>query len=406
MFSLSPQIADHIRAHAAAPEYRSFYLYDLSVMATKIADLRKQLPDAVGIYYAMKANPHQAFLECARKAGVNGIEIASMGEALGAIAAGFKPSQIIFTGPGKSPEELEWGAKNGIKMLHIESLTEAHRLNAICARLGKTQDILVRVNPNFHVHGAQANFSGDSSKLGMDQEMFRQCLPDLLDMSHLNFKGLHVYSASGVLEVKDVLRNCELVFELAQEIEAGHQGVVCQTIDFGGGFGIDYEMSGKDFDPETYAKGLDELIARFGFENRQLVIELGRFLTADSGWYCTEILDIKTSLGKKQIVCAGGSHHFRRPAALRINHPLAILPMHAPKVFDGQESVENEPAFIGGPLCNSADKLATNDVHIQSAKIGDIVVLGLAGAYGYSMSHLHFLSHALPPEIVIWSDAR
>ena len=144
---------------------------------------------------------------------------------------------------------------------------------------------------------------------------------------------------------------------------------------------------------------MQKLIDGSGFGDRTFVLELGRWLAADSGWYCTEILDIKTSLGKKQLVCAGGAHHFRRPVALGINHPLAIIPMKAPRVFAGQESAHDEMVFIGGPLCNSADKLAPKDIHVDHAEIGDIAVFGLAGAYGYSMSHLEFLSHPHPDEI-------
>ena len=398
---LSPRIADTIRSLADSRPERSFYLYDPSVMAAKIAALTETMPAGVAVYYAMKANPHVAFLETARKAGVEGIEIASLGEGKKAIEAGFAPGQIIFTGPGKSPEELEWSVSVGIRTIHIESLTEAYRLNAIAAQQGRVQDVLVRVNPNFHIHGAQANFSGDSSKLGMDQDKFRAALPELLALQNLNFLGLHVYSASGVLDIADLLHNCELVFGLAQEIEAHYQGVTCSIIDFGGGFGIDYQQQGRDFSRDTYAEGLQKLIAKFGFEGRRFVLELGRYLTADSGWYCTEILDIKDSLGKKQLVCAGGSHHFRRPAALGINHPVSIVAMDRPKVFDGQQSVDNEDVFIGGPLCNTADRLAARDVAIARAEIGDMAVFELAGAYGYSMSHLDFLSHAHPPEIVI-----
>ena len=398
---LTEHIAETVRSLAVSRPERSFYLYDPSVMAAKIETLKARLPEGVAVYYAMKANPHVAFLETARRAGVEGIEIASVGEGKKAIEAGFAPGQIIFTGPGKSPEELEWSVSVGIRTIHIESLTEAYRLNAIAKAEGRVQDVLVRVNPNFHVHGAQANFSGDSSKLGMDQDKFRASLPEILALENLNFLGLHVYSASGVLEVSSLLQNCELVFDLAREIESQYQGVSCSIIDFGGGFGIDYLEQGRDFAPEPYAEGLSKLIARFGFAGRRFVLELGRYLTADSGWYVTEILDIKDSLGKKQVVCAGGSHHFRRPAALGINHPVSIVPMQRPKVFDGQDSVVNESVFIGGPLCNTADRLSARDVAVAHAEIGDMAVFELAGAYGYSMSHLEFLSHAHPPEIVI-----
>lgn len=398
---LPPQIISAVKKSADQPGPRSFYLYDTSVMRQKISQLAKMLPQNVDIFYAMKANPHAAFLHAAGEAGVRGIEIASLGEAQGAIDAGFSPHALIFTGPGKSPEELTWSVSNNIETVHIESLTEAHRLNAICAELGQNQDILVRVNPNFHIHGAQASFSGDSSKLGIDETRLDTLLPQILALPHLNFRGLHVYAASGVLQLDDLLKNCEMVFTLAQKIEVAYAGIRCEIIDFGGGFGIDYLESGNDFSPKDYAKKLTGLMNQFGFSDRKFVLELGRYLTADSGWYCTEILDIKESLGKKQVVCAGGAHHFRRPVALGINHPLVIVPMHRPKVFDGQEMVDNENVFIGGPLCNTADRLAPNDIHIDRAEIGDIAVFGLAGAYGYSMSHLDFLSHAHPRQIVI-----
>lgn len=398
---LPPHVLSTLRNSKTAENARSFYLYDTSIMRKKIAQLKEALPATVSIYYAMKANPHPAFITAAGEAGVAGIEIASLGEAQRAIAAGFSPSALIFTGPGKSPEELHWSVTNNIETVHIESLTEAHRLNAICAQLGQTQDILVRVNPNFHIHGAQANFSGDSSKLGIDESSLAEILPQILALEHLNFLGLHVYSASGVLELKDLLKNVELVFDLATKIEEDYQGIKCSIIDFGGGFGIDYTQQGKDFSPQTYAKSLDSMINKYGFAGRKFVLELGRYLTADSGWYCTEILDIKRSMGKKQVICAGGAHHFRRPVALGINHPLTIVPMHRPAIFDGQESVRNEAVFIGGPLCNTADKLAPRDMHIEHAEIGDMAVFSLAGAYGYSMSHLDFLSHAHPPQVVL-----
>ena len=396
---LSVPIAKAIATHAE--KQRSFYLYDTAPMRAKIAKLKTILPQGVSIYYAMKANPHPAFLGAAKDAGVAGIEIASLGEGERALAAGFKSDQLIFTGPGKSPEELQWSVTQRLRTIHIESMTEAHRLNKVCGELGVKQDILVRVNPNFEIHEAQAKFSGDSSKMGIDQNLFAEILPKILEFPNLNFLGLHVYAASGVLRIVDLLENCRRVFELAQKIEARHRSVICKVIDFGGGFGIDYLETGKDFSPEKYANELKYLIDQSGFTDRAFIIELGRYLAADSGWYCTEILDIKTSLGKKQVICAGGSHHFRRPVAIGINHPLVVVPMKRPKVFTEQESVKNERVFIGGPLCNTADRLAPQDVRIEHAEIGDIAVFGFAGAYGLTMSHLEFLSHARPTEIVI-----
>ena len=376
------------------------YLYDTAPMRAKLAQLADIMPAGVEVFYAMKANPHPSFLAAAHEGGARGIEIASLGEAEKAVAAGFSPAQLIYTGPGKSEEELCWAVAHGIRTVHIESLTEAHRLQAICKQMGKTQDVLLRINADFDIHEAQTTFSGGSKKFGVDEEKLAAVLPQVLALDALRFRGLHVYAASGVLNVADLLKNCELVFSMARDIETAWPEVVCDTIDFGGGFGVDYLESGHDFDPAAYAHGLARLIDEYGYAGRTFFLELGRYLAADAGWFCTEILDIKDSRGKKQVVCAGGINHFRRPAALAINHPLAIQHMNRPPLFDGQQTVQDEQVYFGGPLCTGADKLA-NDVYVEEAHVGDIAVFGLAGAYGLSMSNVEFLSHARPREIVL-----
>jgi len=393
-------IEAEIRRRAETGKTLNCYIYDTAPMREKIVHLVEIMPEGLEVFYAMKANPHPAFLQAAFEAGAVGIEIASLGEAERAVAAGFAGNRLIYTGPGKSPEELSWSVNNDVRTVHIESLAEAHRLNAICDEAGKQMDVLLRINANFDIHEAQTTFSGGSKKFGIDEEKLDDALPQILALKHLNFRGLHVYAASGVLNVSDLLKNCELVFDLTKKIEAEYEGVTCDIIDFGGGFGVDYLEEGHDFNPQAYADGLAAMIASYGFEGRHFVLELGRYLAADSGFFCTEILDIKESRGKKQVVCAGGINHFRRPAALSINHPLAIVRMHDAKLFDGQESVKQEQVYFGGPLCTSADKLA-NDVYVEAADIGDIAVFGLAGAYGLTMSNQEFLSHARPEEIVL-----
>jgi len=389
-----------LRDLAATGRTLNAYVYDTAPMRAKIAHLATIMPAGVEVYYAMKANPHPAFLQAALESGARGIEIASLGEAEKAVAGGFTGERLIYTGPGKSPEELEWSVEHGVHTVHVESLVEAHRLNAIAARHGRKQKVLLRINANFDIHEAQTTFSGGSKKFGVDEEKLDVVLPQLLALQHLDFRGLHVYAASGVLRVEDLLKNCELVFTLTRKIEAEYEGVKCDIIDFGGGFGVDYLETGEDFDPQAYADGLARMIESYGLQGRAFMLELGRYLAADSGWFCTEILDIKESRGKKQVICAGGINHFRRPAALAINHPLAILRLGRPALYEAQESVHAESVYFGGPLCTGADKLA-NDEYVEAADIGDIAVFGLAGAYGLTMSNQEFLSHAKPLEIVL-----
>jgi len=393
-------LANRLRQLADSGQTLNCYLYNTTAMREKIHYLNGIMPAGVAVFYAMKANPHPAFLAAARQAGARGIEIASLGEAEKAVEAGFTAAELIYTGPGKSVEELRWAVSHGIRTVHIESLTEAHRLNKICAETGKTQDILLRINADFDIHEAQTTFSGGSKKFGIDEEKLPALLPQILTLPNLNFRGLHVYAASGVLNVADLLKNCELVFGMARQIEIDYPDSCCDTIDFGGGFGVDYLEEGHDFNPQAYADGLTALIKQYGFGGRTFFLELGRYLAADSGWFCTEVLDIKDSRGKKQVICAGGINHFRRPAALAINHPLVIVPMHRDKLFAAQEEADNESVYFGGPLCTGADKLA-NNIRIDHVSVGDIAVFGLAGAYGLSMSNIEFLSHERPQEIVL-----
>ncbi len=394
------RVETKLRQLASSGDTLNCYIYDTGEMQHRIKRLTEIMPAGVEIFYAMKANPHAAFLTTAYAAGARGIEIASLGEAEKAVAAGFDPSCLIYTGPGKSIEELSWAVKNGIRTVHIESLAEAHRLNKIAEKECRGQDILLRINADFDIHEAQTTFSGGSKKFGIDEEKLPEILPQILALGSLNFRGLHVYAASGVLNVGDLLKNCELVFGMAKQIERDFPSVCCDTIDFGGGFGVDYLEAGHDFDPKAYANGLKALIEQYGYQERTFFLELGRYLAADSGWFCSEILDIKDSRGKKQVICAGGINHFRRPAALAINHPLAVVRMERESLFEKQESVRNESVYFGGPLCTGADKLA-NNIHIEAADIGDIAVFGLAGAYGLTMSNLEFLSHQRPDEIVL-----
>jgi len=397
---IASNLETKLRELAASGSTLNCYVYDTTEMCNKIGHLTSIMPEGVEVFYAMKANPHPTFLDAALKAGAKGIEIASLGEAEKAVTAGFSAQQLIYTGPGKSAEELSWAVGHGIRTVHIESLTEAHRLNAIAEAAGKTQDVLLRINADFDIHEAQTTFSGGSKKFGVDEEKLADILPQILALKALNFRGLHVYAASGVLNVDDLLKNCELVFGMAKQIEADFDGVSCDTIDFGGGFGVDYLETEHDFDPQAYADGLQALIEQYGFSGRTFFLELGRYLAADSGWFCTEILDIKDSRGKKQVICAGGINNFRRPAALAINHPLVIVRLNRARLFDGQETIRDESVYFGGPLCTGADKLA-NNIHVEAADIGDIAIFGLAGAYGLTMSNIEFLSHERPQEIVL-----
>nr|VFK11153.1 MAG: Pyridoxal-dependent decarboxylase, pyridoxal binding domain [Candidatus Kentron sp. LPFa] len=170
------------------------------------------------------------------------------------------------------------------------------------------------------------------------------------------------------------------------------------ALDLGGGFGLDYRAENKHLDLARVGEGIHDLITEYSFEDKELILELGRFLVGGCGYYLTPIVDIKVSRNRKFILTAGGLNHFRRPVDHKVNHPVTVIPGKTPDYLNGAVEVWKEKADIGGPLCTPRDLIA-KDQYLEYAKIGDSLIFGLAGAYGYSSSPVNFLSFPYPGEI-------
>ena len=206
------------------------------------------------------------------------------------------------------------------------------------------------------------------------------------------------FAADGVLDYKILLKYTDFVFKFVKEAEKTVGKV--KVIDFGGGFGIDYTKSNRTFDTKAYFEGLDRLIKTYSFEDKEFILELGKYIVGSAGYYATQIIDIKDCKGMKHIVTAGGVNHMRLPIATDRKHPVYVIRMGIPRLYDKQIEVSNETVDIEGPLCMTEDKISW-DEPVKRASIGDIVVLTQSGAYCYTASTLWFLSHPLPLEIII-----
>lgn len=377
------------------------YVYDLEEVSNRVREIVDNKLPNVSLYYAMKANPNAKVLKhILSENGISGIEIASIGELEKAIAVGLdSTSKVLFTGPGKTYTELEQAVKYGLRFINIESVVEAIRINEIAENLGIDKvDIVLRVNINYFIDGGSEYMAGMSTKMGIDEARFEEDYNFISKLAHLNICGLHVFAADGVLNHKILLKYADYVFEFVQNVER-IMGTV-NVIDFGGGFGIDYTNGNRTFNTKEYFDGLGQLVSKYNFSSKEIILELGKYLVGSAGYYATQIVDIKDCKGMKHIVTAGGVNHMRLPIATDRKHPVRIIPMNVPKLYEGQISVHDEVVDIEGPLCMTEDKISW-DEHIAEAHIGDIVVLKQSGAYCYSASTLWFLSHPLPLEIVI-----
>lgn len=395
---MKDNIREYIGKQAKSKRFETtpfFYLYDMSVVAHKLDLLKKNGPDNVSLYYAMKANSNPAVLKFIKKRPhVKGVEIASAGELIKALKY-FKHDQIIYTGPAKRPYELELSVRNKIRFVSVESLTEAYRINDLVKNLGGSpQNILIRINPNYEIKNSLKKMGGCSSKMGIDEDKIFSAVEEICSLPHCTVLGFHVFAASGVIEYRDLLDYVQYIFRLINKIEKELQKEF-RIIDFGGGFGVDYSGSQKEFDIEAFFRGLKELVDRHQCGNKELVLELGRYIMAESGYYVAQIVDIKESKGKKHVLASGGVNHIR----LIRKHPIFVIPVHSDSVYPHQPTIANENVEIEGPLCFGEDKIDA-EAYIQEARIGDLIVISHVGAYGYNVASLEFLCHPKPYQLV------
>lgn len=370
-----------------------FYLYDLKELNKKISHLKKYLSKNFEIYYAMKANPHNKILSEISKNKCFGIEIASEGEMKKALKY-FKPNRIIYTGPGKTPYELELAIQKGLKLINIESMVEAKRINEIAEKYNKKINILIRINLNKSIKSASSLMGGIPSKLGIDEDTLLSFIRECKKLKNLNILGIHAYLGTGILNYRDSINHAKYVFSLVKKIERD-TFLSIKVINLGGGFGVDYTGKNNKFDIIKYSQKINKLIKDFKYTKKKIILEIGRYLVADSGYYCAKIIDIKKSKGKNFIVVSGGINHLNRPCVTGENQPVEII--HSNE-NNHDPFIENMSVDIVGPLCLNEDILGRN-MRVKSAYIGDLLIITKAGAYSISGSPINLLSHKIPVEI-------
>lgn len=378
------------------------FAYDGKVLDAKYDALRSALPQRFCIYYSLKANPCLAVVRHFLSRGC-GIEIASAGEFRKALDAGCSPDRILFAGPGKSEAELELVLSNGIGEIHMESLTEAKRIAAICRRLGRHAHVAIRINPAGEAEGGAMRMGGRPAPFGMDEEILDQVLDAVLAEPELDLCGIHLFTGTQILDAAVLQKQYRHGLELARRV-VKRLGRPLRTLDFGGGLGIPYFAHEQELNLES----LQELLATlFGevegdpaFEGTQFLVEPGRFLAGEAGVYLTRITDIKISRGKKFLIVDGGMNHHLAASGnlgqtIKRNYPIALVnKLTAP----AEDTVD-----IVGPLCTPLDTLARGIV-LPQAEIGDLVGIFQSGAYGRSASPVGFLSHPEPAEVFVQAE--
>ncbi len=364
-----------------------FYLYSAAALTARYRAFAEALaPAGVMVCYAVKANSNLAVLRLFAELGA-GADVVSEGELRRALAAGIPPQRIIFSGVGKTREELAAALDAGIHQINVESVPELRLLSAVAAERGQTAPVAIRVNPDVDaLTHAKISTGKKENKFGVDIDEAFDAYRLAGDLPGIEPVGVavHIGSQAGDLGPfrKAFERLAELVVELRQD------GLAVRRVDLGGGLGIRYQNEIPP-EPAEYARIVQEV---FGSLDVALACEPGRVLVGPAGLLVSRVIYVKNGGSKRFVILDAAMNDLIRPALYDAYHD--IVPARLPGV-----GAAVSPADVVGPVCETGDTFAV-DRDLPPLAADDLVALTCAGAYGAVMSST-YNTRPLVPEVLV-----
>ena len=373
-------------ADIAAAEGTSVYVYS----AAKLRERYRAIDGAFGTYphalhYALKANSALAIARLLRELG-SSVDANSVWEIEVARRAGFEPSQIVFTGVGKSPEELESAVALDVKAINVESAGELARLEAIASRLGRPARVAVRLNPDIDAKSHPHISTGlKINKFGVPLDDARALLQTLPARRFLKLVAVHVHVGSQITSLDPLRRAAVLAAAVSQELL--QQKFPLEYVDVGGGLGVSYD--GADVpSAEKYVAAVVDAVRPTSLP---VVLEPGRSIAAPAGALLARVIDVKPRTASSDfIIIDAGMTELMRPALYGAFH--GIEPVSGPERGDHHYE-------IVGPVCESSDVVG-RDRRLPVLKENDVVAIRDAGAYGAAMAS-NYNRRPLPAEVLV-----
>ncbi len=365
-----------------------FYLYSHATFARHFNVFDgafSQIPHIV--CYSLKANPNGALLRIIAKSG-GGADIVSGGELYRALGAGIPADRIVYSGVGKTPEELRYAIESGIRMINMESESEFKTLRRLSRKMKRRVPVSIRVNPEIDPKTHPYITTGlKKNKFGILWEDAARIYREIAAEEYLEPVGISSHIGSQILELGPFVEAITSLKKMVLELRG--LGMAIEMLDIGGGLGITYKDELPP-EPKDYAKVVNENLGDIGIT---LVLEPGRVIVGNSGVFVTKMLYVKQTAGKTFYIVDGAMNDLVRPSLYNAYHD--IVPVE-------QKKRKAKVVDLVGPICESGDFLA-KDRELQGLKEGELVAVKSAGAYGYAMSS-NYNSRRRAAEVLVRGD--
>ena len=363
--------AENVPLSAIAAEFGTpCYVYSRAAMEGAFRDYTEAFAGTRHlICYALKANSNLAVLNLFARLG-SGFDIVSGGELARVLAAGGDPTKVVFSGVGKSEAEMAQALAAGIHCFNVESPAELERLDAVAGRAGTRAPVSLRVNPDVDPRTHPYIATGlKESKFGIAYDDAHALYRRAAGMRHLEVRGIDIHIGSQITELEPYREAASKILDLVDALRA--DGIALAHVDLGGGLGVRY----RDEHPLRLAEYAEMVRDLFAGRSETLVFEPGRRLVGSGGILLTRVEYLKPGAPKGFAIVDAAMNDLLRPSLYDAWHPVDAVRPRAGDVRVWE---------IVGPICESGDFLA-HDRHLALAA-GDLLAIGVAGAYGHVMS--------------------
>lgn len=378
--------------HIAEAVGTPFYCYSTATL-TRHYTLFEEALEGLDhlVCFAMKSNSNQAVLKTLANLGA-GMDVVSGGEYLRAKAAGVPGERIVFSGVGKTREEMRTALEGGIRQFNVESEPEMLALSEIAISLGVTAPIAVRINPDVDAKTHEKIATGKAeNKFGIPISRAREVYAEAASLPGIDVVGIDVHIGSQLTHLEPFEAAYLKVAELTRKLrEDGHD---IRRLDLGGGLGIPYTQSNEVPPlPMQYGELIKRTVGDLGCE---VEIEPGRLISGNAGILVCQVTYVKSGEGRDFLIVDAGMNDLLRPSLYAAHHD--IVP-----VIEAEPGAEQAPYDVVGPICETGDTFAKQR-DLPPVGPGDLIVFRSAGAYGAVMAS-EYNTRPLVPEVLVNGD--